>query len=48
VQNVVAAWKSRLPSINNLSEVGSTELSTDVTPEEGFFIIWHWVLWGFQ
>ncbi|KAH9993287.1 hypothetical protein BJV74DRAFT_884401 [Russula compacta] len=39
VRNIVAAWKSRSPSIDKSSQVGSGISSTDVTPDEGFFSI---------
>jgi hypothetical protein len=39
VRNVVAAWKSRSPSIDKSSQVSSNKSSTDATPEEGFFSI---------
>jgi hypothetical protein len=39
VRNIVAAWKSRSPSIDKSSQVSSNKSSADVTPEEGFFSI---------
>ena len=39
VRNIVAAWKSRSPSIDESSQVSSGILSTDATPDEGFFSI---------
>ena len=44
VRNVVAAWKSRSPSIDKLSQVSAT----DTTPEEGFFSIRRRAERGFQ
>jgi hypothetical protein len=38
VRNVVAAWRSRSPSDDKQSQVSSNR-SSDVTPEEGFFSI---------
>lgn len=39
VRNIVAAWKSRSPSIDKSSQLSSSKSSTDLTPEEGFFSI---------
>ena len=44
VRNVVAAWKSRSPSIDKSSQVSAT----DTTPEEGFFSIRRRAERGFQ
>lgn len=48
VRNVVAAWKSRSPSIDKSSQVSSNKSSTDATPEEGFFSIRRRASRGFQ
>ncbi len=39
VRNIVTAWKSRSPSLDESSQVNSNKSSTDATPEEGFFSI---------
>src|SRR6266851_7753807 len=39
VRNVVAAWKSRSPSIDKSSQLSSNKSLTDATLEEGFFSI---------
>jgi hypothetical protein len=44
VRNIVAAWKSRSPSIDKSSQVSPT----DTTPEEGFFSIRRRASRGFQ
>jgi len=48
VRNVVAAWKSRSPSIDKSSQVSSNKSPTDATPEEGFFSIRRRAERGFQ
>ena len=48
VRNVVAAWRSRSPSVDKSSQVSSNQSSTDATPEEGFFSIRRRVSGGIQ
>jgi hypothetical protein len=39
MRNIVAAWKSRSPSIDESSQFSHNKSSSDLTPEEGFFSI---------
>jgi len=48
VRNIVAAWKSRSPSIDKSSQVSSSKSPTDATPEEGFFSVRRRAERGFQ
>jgi hypothetical protein len=48
VRNIVAAWKSRSPSIDKSSQLSSSKSPTDATPEEGFFSVRRRAERGFQ